>query len=121
MADLAHLYGGDLQVSASGDLLAVDGLDKTTQRIIRRLMTAVQAYIWHPTYGAGILGEIGKTTDGERIKGLIISQIFSEASVAANPPPQITVSPILDGVSVLIVYWSTVSGKQETLSFDVNR
>lgn len=121
MADISHLFGGDLQVSASGDLSAVDGLDMTTQRVIRRIMTMPLAYIWQPTYGAGLNSEIGKTTDGNRIRGLIMSQIFAEQSIAANPPPQITVEPILDGVVVTIAYTAKATGQQEILSFNINQ
>ena len=120
MADLSHLYGDDLQVSAAGDLLVVDGLNMATQRIIRRLMTAPLNYVWQPAYGAALNSEIGKTTDGSRINGLIMSQIFAEGSVAASPPPVISISPFLDGVSVTINYTAKATGAHEVLSFSIN-
>ncbi len=54
MADLNSPWGGDLQISATGDLALIDGLGRSEQRIIRRLFTNLGAYIWHPEYGASI-------------------------------------------------------------------
>jgi phage baseplate assembly protein W len=121
MPDIAHFWGSDLQVSASGGLRLVDGLDLANQRIIRRLMTAPGAYIWHPTYGAGLPQQIGGTINEAKIKSIITSQIYQEAVVAKSPAPKITITPFLNGVNVHIAYTMAVSGTQNILSFDVSK
>ena len=121
MPDLSHLWGEDLQVSASGDILTVDGDDLTTQRILRRLMTAEGGYIWNLTYGGGVPGRIGDTLNIPLISSIIRSQMALEASVARSPAPAITISEILNGVSVTILFYSAATGKQVTLSFDINQ
>lgn len=119
MPDLDHLWGNDLSLSATGDLATVDGLDRTTQRIIRRLMTAVQGYIWHLDYGAGVPQRVGDVLDQYEIESVITSQIFLEESVARSPVPEISLAPITNGITVSILYWSAVDGEQKSLSFNV--
>jgi hypothetical protein len=121
MPDLAHLWGEDLQVSATGDILVVDGDDLTTQRILRRLMTAQGGYIWNLTYGGGVPGRIGDTLDIPLITSVVTSQMALEATVARTPPPVITVQSILNGVSVTILFYSAKTGQQSTLAFSINQ
>lgn len=118
MPDLDHLWGNDLTVGPTGDIALVDGDDLTTERIIRRLMTTVKGYIWHLTFGAGIPQRIGDVLDIGLITGVVRNQIALEASVARSPAPNITVTPILNGVSVSITYASAITGQQTSLSFD---
>lgn len=121
MPDLSQLWGEDLSVSASGDIATIDGDDLTTQRILRRLMTAPGDYIWNPTYGAGLPQRVGGPDDVPLITSIIRSQIALEATVARAPAPTITVTEILNGVSVYIKFYSAVTGQQQTLSFDINQ
>ena len=118
--DIEALWGNDLTLSASGDLAIVDGDDLTRERLIRRLMTIANSYLWHKTYGAGVPQRIGATLDIGVITGVITSQVRKEGTVAATPAPQITVTPILNGVSVWIKYWSATTGKQVALTFDAS-
>ncbi len=118
MADLYLDWGGDFALSPTGGLALVDGTKLTQQRIIRRLLTILGAYIWHPTYGASVPIRIGDNLDEQLIRSVITSQIMLESSVAPYPVPQITLRPIYDGVSVTIVYADAQSGEQLTLSFD---
>lgn len=121
MPDVSHFWGNDLSVSATGDILLIDGDDLTTQRIIRRLMTAVQGYIWHLDYGAGVPAQIGSPLNLDLVRSIIRGQMALEASVARTPAPTITVTEILNGVSVYILFYSAKTGQQATLSFDVNK
>lgn len=119
--DVAHFWGQDISASATGDVLLVDGDDLTTQRIIRRLMTAVQGYIWHLDYGGGVPAQVGSPLNLDLVSSIIRAQIALEATVARSPAPTITVTEILNGVSVSILFYSAKTGQQATLSFDVNR
>jgi len=94
MSDLNHFYGGDLSLSATGDILKVDGSTQGQQRVLRRLLTnpalmdssgkvtVVGDYIWHPTYGAGLPRMVGDTVDIPKITGVIRGQLLLEACVA---------------------------------------
>lgn len=121
MTDLSHYIGGDLSVSATGDVQQSDGLTQTSQRILRRLLTNPGDYIWHPNYGAGLGRKVGTLLDVRAITGLIRSQVFLEAAVARTPAPIITIKPLANGLSARIQYYDGTTGKLATLAFDVNR
>jgi hypothetical protein len=121
MPDIAHVYGGDLAVSANGDLLLTDSVDLSNQRILRRLLTNPGDYIWHPEYGAGLPKMIGMPIDVDSVKAIIVSQIFLEATVQRSPQPIITVQSFPNGMFVQITYTEADSGQTVTLSFDVNQ
>lgn len=120
MVDCWHLIGGDLQVGATGDLRTVDGVDRGTQRVLRRLLTNAGDYIWAVPYGAGLPRRVGEVLDVPLVNSLIRSQIFLEESVARLPEPIITVAATLNGVFVKIAYADAATGEQRTLSFEVN-
>ncbi len=121
MPDINHFWGEDISVSATGDVLLIDGDDLTTQRIIRRLMTAVKGYLWHLDYGAGVPARVGSPLDVDLISSVIRAQISLESTVARSPAPTIRTAEILNGVSVYILFYSAKTGEQSTLSFDVNK
>ncbi|WDZ97992.1 phage tail protein [Herbaspirillum sp. WKF16] len=133
MPDLYHYWGGDLDVSASGDLLPVDGTVLGQQRVLRRLLTnpAVQGlngapndpgdYLFHLTYGAGLPRQVGRLVDVAKVRALIRGQILMEAAVARSPAPEIDVAPISGGMSVSIRYNDSQTKKPVFLSFDVNQ
>lgn len=120
MPDIETLWGQDLTLTPSGDIATVDGDDLTRERLLRRLLTTVRGYIWHPTFGAGVPQRIGDLLDTNLIMGVISAQVRKEATVASAPSPVITVSPILNGVQVSIKYKSAITGQQVALSFDAS-
>lgn len=121
MADLYQWWDADLSVSTTGDLLAVFGTTLGQQRVLRRLLTSPGSYIFHPTYGAGLPAYIGQTADLPGIEALIRSQLYLEAAVSQTPAPVVTVSSIPSGVFVQIQYVDGDTGKQVSLSFDVDK
>lgn len=121
MADLAHWFGNDLTVAASGDLLSVDEPTRSEQRLVRRLLTPPGAYIWHPAYGAGLAQYIGQPAAAKTIQAIIRAQMRLESAVASSPAPQIAVTSYATGVmTVAIIYWNNNTGSLRTLSFNVN-
>lgn len=111
MADVALEWNDDFMVDASGDLLLADGDDEVRQRLERRLFTAVQGYVWHPEYGAGLPQDIGATLSVTQIQAIVAAQLALEASVAANPPPQLAVTGTSNGtINIAIQYWDAQSG-----------
>src|SRR5579862_3217396 len=102
MADAYLDWNGDFVVSASGGLLLADGIDLSNQRIIRRLCTAVQGYVWHLDYGAGLLQRIGRPARVTSIAAVVRAQIALEASVAATPPPVIAVEEDSENLGAFI-------------------
>jgi hypothetical protein len=120
VSDIGHYIGGDLQLSATGDLLAVDSILESNQRILRRLLTNAGDYIWQLNYGAGLPKRIGSTTDEKEMTALITSQMQLEQSVVQNPPPQVTLDDLGDGFEIDIAYVEQDSQAPVTLSFDVS-
>jgi phage baseplate assembly protein W len=113
MADVSLEWHDDFEPDATGDLLVVDGDDEVRQRLERRLFTAVEGYVWHPEYGAGLPQKIGSVLSVADIKSVVAQQLALEATVAPNPPAQLTVaaSPNEPGlVAIGIQYWDAQTG-----------
>jgi hypothetical protein len=118
-ADLAHWFGQDLNVAASGDLLTVDGTLKGQQRVLRRLLTNPGDYIDEPTYGGGLAQKIGEPFDAAGDEALVRSQIFLEPAVSRTPAPVVNVTEFGSGFSVAIAYTDAATGSPVALSFNV--
>jgi len=113
MTDVNLEWTDDFQPDSSGDLQTVDGDDEVRQRLERRLFTAVQGYVWHPNYGAGLPQKVGSVLTVPEIQAIVAAQLALEASVAPSPPAQMTVvvspnNPSL--VTISILYWNAVTG-----------
>ena len=117
--DAGHYFSGDLQVSATGDLLSVSSTLESQQRILRRLLTNQKDYIWQPDYGAGLPVQIGMPLNEAEMDSLIKSQMYLEQSVVQNPAPQIITTSIPNGIDVQIQYVEADSTKPTVLSFSV--
>jgi hypothetical protein len=119
MADLSLEWNGDFEDDATGDLLVVDGDTEVRQRLERRLFTAVNGYVWHKDYGAGLPQKIGSVLSVGEIKSLVTSQLALEASVAPSPPAQLTVSAAAnepDLTEIGIQYWDAQTGVSVSFS-----
>lgn len=121
MDDVWHDYSGDLVISANGDLLTATSVDESRQRVLRRLYTNLQDYIWNPTYGAGLPAKIGDPFDVATISAIVTAQMYLEESVVRNPPPVIQVSSFPNGMFVDIRYTEADSGLPTTLAFPVTQ
>lgn len=128
--DLAHFWGTDLTVSASGDLLSVGATLRGQQRVLRRLLTnpatkdAPGDYVFQPEYGAGLPRFIGQTIDTQKITAAILAQMLLEDAVAPTPAPVVTVAQIgsdNSAFSVHIDYTDAATKKPATLSFTVGQ
>jgi hypothetical protein len=126
--DLFHYWGTDLTASNTGDLLTVNGIVRSQQRVLRRLLTNPATpttpgdYIFEPDYGAGLPQFIGQPFDRQKSVARIRGQMLLEDSVAPTPPPVINVAPIgtdNTAFSVSITYQDAATNKQVTLSFNV--
>ena len=118
MADVSLEWNDDFEPDSTGDLLVVDGDDEVRQRLERRLFTAVQGYIWHPSYGAGLPQKIGDVMTVPEIKAVCAAQLALEASVAPSPPAQLTVTEQPGGLCVIgIQYWDAKTGI--SVSFEI--
>jgi hypothetical protein len=83
----------------------VDGDDEVRQRLERRLFTAVQGYVWHPNYGAGLPQKIGTLLSKSQIQSIVASQIALEASVAPSPPATLSVVMQPGGLCVISIQY----------------
>ncbi len=125
-ADIAHEWGGDLGVSPTGDLALVTGSDRTTQRVLRRLLTtattAMQSdYPWLPTYGAGMGGRIGLPgVDPREMQAMVQGQLNRETSVARSPAPVVTVTQPSIGTFEIDCRYTDQSGLVQGFAFDLD-
>lgn len=120
--DIDQNYGNDLLYSSNDDLQTVSGLERSEQRVLRRLFTNPGDYIWHTDYGAGLPAFVGQSrsdTTVDEIKSLITSQIFLEPSVAKDPQPQILTQTIQGGLFVQINYTESATKLPIVLTFDL--
>jgi hypothetical protein len=106
LADLAHFWGQDITSGPTGDIGTVERSDRTSQRLIRRLLTNPGGadYLWQPDYGAGLPALIGQPLDLGALDALIRGQIALEPSVAQSPAPVIELTPVQGGVSISVSY-----------------
>lgn len=111
MADVFLEWNSDFQVDSTGDLQVIDGDVEVRQRLERRLFTAVQGYLWHPEYGAGLPQKVGSVYSLSQIESIVLSQINLEASVATTPPVQVFFNQTPGGlVGIGIKYWDAATG-----------
>jgi len=88
--DLAHTWGQDIKIDASGDLFLAAGAELARQRVIRRLLTTPGDYIWSLGYGAGLSRIVGTPIDIRAIEAMVRLQMRYERSVRQSPPPTVT-------------------------------
>lgn len=115
MADLWHDMGGDLSLTASGDLRLADGADATRQRVLRRLLTNSGGYIWHGSYGAGLARFVGAAGAALRIAATIRRQLRLERGVGQVPAPAVDVAADALGTVTATVRYADQAGGQVTL------
>lgn len=121
--DIYHVFGNDLSLSSTGDLLLCSGEERGKQRLLRRLLTVVGDYIWHPKYGAGLQTFIGEALSSDEfsiIKSRIQSNIFLEESVSKTTPPEIFIQTIQNGLYCQINYVNKATSNPVILTFNVN-
>lgn len=121
--DIGHEWGGDLNVSPSGDLAVTVGPPVVKQRILRRLLTNPGTYIWNLGYGAGLPGFIGTTSARGQIEAVVRSQIMLETAIARVPGVEIKVSDLngsdLGAFEVGIQYRDAPNGQQNLVSIPI--
>lgn len=113
MTDIWLEWHDDFRLTATGDLMLVDGDVETRQRLQRRLFTAVKGYVWHPDYGAGLPQKIGDPWSRRIIETIVRKQVYLEDSVAPSPPAIVTVlqdknQP--DNIGIGIQYYDKATG-----------
>jgi hypothetical protein len=133
MADISHYWGGDIAVSPSGDLALADISLTGLQRVYRRLMTNPQLLdiagnviatgdnLAHQTYGAGVGRKVGSPQSLQATKALIVGQMLQESAVAPSPAPNVTLTPLYNGLSAAIQYTDANTAKQQFLQFDITK
>jgi hypothetical protein len=120
MADVFLIWGEDLLVSATGDIAVAIDANLGQQRILRRLLTNLQDYIWQPDYGAGLGSFVGKPANQRIIEATIRNQLSLEPSLSQIPPPTVAVLVESNGqVFTDIKYVDSNTGTLQLLSFSL--
>lgn len=101
MADISHVFGSDISLDATGDIATAGTTEETTQRLIRRLLTATGAYVWNAEYGCGLPAQVGSTSFASTIQGIVQAQIVLEDGIDQTQP--VTVSTNTDNVGDLFL------------------
>jgi hypothetical protein len=121
MQDVALPWGGDLTIGAAGDLLLVQAGALSQQRVLRRLLTNQNDYVWQPDYGAGLGQFVGATNAVQPAAGLVHAQILLEASVAPQPIPVVQAQTRSDNTLVMTIEYALAhSGATQSLSFSMS-
>lgn len=118
-----NIVGNDLERSTTDTIALVSGENETQQRIVRRLLTPVFSYVWHPNYGCGLSEYVGSeitASDVRQLKGIILKQLFLEDRVARNPVPTVSININTSLMTIGITYKEVPSEKIFTFSFTVN-
>lgn len=121
--EISQVFGFDLQVDQKGGLALVDGIEETNQRVIRRLLSPENSYIWHIGYGAGIPEDVGKPMSEallRKIKSVITTNIMKEETVSKTFSPVIRFGIIPNGINCTIEYKSAIDDQKYVLNFTVN-
>lgn len=121
MADISHVWGSDLALSSTGDLLLAEGSEAGRQRVLRRLLSNPADLLYHLAYGAGLPRQIGEVTDPLVLEGIVRTQMLDEPVVVQDPPPGVTIARIFGGVTIGIGYQDEVTGAPVALAFTVER
>lgn len=121
MADVSHVWGGDIALSSSGDLLLAEGSEAGRQRVLRRLLSNQADLLFHLEYGAGLPKQVGEVTSPATLESIVRTQMLDEAVVESDPPPVVSVSPVFGGVTIQITYQDAVTGTSVALGFTVER
>lgn len=120
LSDAALTWGADLQPGPTGDILLASDSALGQQRVLRRLLTNINDYVWQPQYGAGLGDFVGAVTNSRLIVGIIRKQLFDEATVARLPQPGVDVDVIGNGgVYVDLRYVDAASLTTQALTFTV--
>lgn len=121
MADISHIWGSDLQISSTGDLLVSEDSEAGRQRVLRRLLSNPQDLLYHLDYGAGLPKQVGEVTRPTDLESLVRIQMLDEAVVQQDPPPDVVASPVFGGVLIQIRYADAVTGDTVAVGFTVER
>jgi hypothetical protein len=117
MTDISHYFGEDLSWSPTGDLAVAGTPEVTTQRVLRRLMTAPLSYLWNLGYGAGLPAMVGQVASASAIRGAAGDQMLQEAGVLQSPPPTVKVKVTNTGfVFAEVAYGDAATGTTQPLT-----
>jgi hypothetical protein len=120
MVDASLIWAEDLTVSATGDIGTVSEPQLTEQRVLRRLLTNTQDYLWQPTYGAGLAAFVGTPCDPAAIEAVIRGQLQDEQSVVQTPEPSVLVDSDNNGnVLATLRYVDSTAATSTTLTFSI--
>lgn len=124
MADLDHIYGQDLKLSATGGLLVMaSGTQQVQQRVIRRLLTCYGDAFYAPENWAGLPTFIGQIARDRRIRAVTIKAMRAEAGVDQTKPIVVTVfvDPATNTVMVKVQYTDKITADTSEITLPLKK
>jgi len=119
MTELFHQWGGDLALTAGGDLALASGTTEGRQRVLRRILTNPGNYVFDPPYGGGAQALVGSLATPQAVEAAMRSQMLQEQAVAQAPTPAVAVTPIPNGLNISIKYSDAQTGDPALLTFSI--
>lgn len=124
-SDIELEWREDIRLTPAGDIELVTGERLTRQRIVRRLSTPRQDYLWSLHYGAGLGEFVGQPTEVRAIEAIVQLQLKHEPAVADSPPPIVQVRPTAlsnrGGLTLDIRYTDAESDTAHSVSLDMGK
>ena len=98
--DISHLYGNDLSLSITGDILLSTGTQLGQEKVLRDLLTNPGDDMNHLDRGAGVSSNIFEPVDLQRIQTVIMGQMRKETYVDQSQPITVVASILHDNTTV---------------------
>lgn len=121
MADLFHIYGQDVGLSATGGLSLASGTQQGQQKVLRRLLTNPGDDLHSLDYGAGLPAFIGSPASADRMRAVVLKQMRLEKYVDQTVSPSVSVEKnAATGVTnVLVQYVDAQTAQTSQLNVPV--
>jgi hypothetical protein len=109
--DLQHIYGGDLALSATGNLATATGLAQTNQTVARFIMTNPGDDSFNPDFGLGAGALVGETNAASKIEALILKGLKTLNIIDQTRPMSASVTFTEDGTTTArVAYFAAATG-----------
>lgn len=121
MADLNHIYGQDLKLSATGGLSLAKGTEQGQQKVLRRLLSNPGDDMHALEYGAGLPAFVGSPASADRMRAVVLKQMRLEKYVDQSVGPVVSVekNAVTGVANILVQYVDSQTAQTSQLNVPV--